>query len=106
MEKLFRAATKEFDRAFNNVGTYAFADIPEPRWQPIYTMVPIAPLNKSGVTVCDLIRPSRAAMAAASDARFQPRGRCAEPTRLILAGISLLQSRVGSASALSDSWTV
>jgi hypothetical protein len=56
---------KEFDRAFNNVGTYTFADIPEPRWQPIYTMVPIAPLNQSGVTVCDLIRPSRAAMAAA-----------------------------------------
>ena len=56
---------KAFERAFNNVGTYGFADIPEPRWQPIYTMVPIAPLTRPGITVCDLIRRSRAAMAAA-----------------------------------------
>jgi hypothetical protein len=55
----------ELNRTFNNVGSFAFADVPRPLWQPIYTMVPIAPFTRPELTVCDLIRPSRAAMAAA-----------------------------------------
>ena len=54
----------EFNRVFNNVGTFALDDIPKPRWQPIYVVAPVAPFKKPGLTVCDLIRPSRAAMAA------------------------------------------
>jgi hypothetical protein len=52
------------NKAFNNVGTFAFDNVPEPRWQPIYTVVPVAPFLRPGLTVCDLIRPSRKAMAA------------------------------------------
>ena len=51
------------NRAFNNVGTFGFGDVPEPVWQPIYTIGPMAPFVKPGVTICDIIRPSRAAMA-------------------------------------------
>ena len=62
--KMFpEVAPDELNRAFNNVGSFAFDDVPTPRWQPIYTVVPIAPFTKPGVTVCDVIRPSRAAMA-------------------------------------------
>jgi hypothetical protein len=57
-------SAEELNRTFNNVGSFAFADVPGPRWQPIYTMVPVRPFTKPGLTVCDLIRPSRAAMAA------------------------------------------
>jgi hypothetical protein len=54
----------ELNRAFNNVGTFGFGDVPRPIWQPIYTVGPMAPFLKPGITVCDVIRPSRAAMAA------------------------------------------
>jgi hypothetical protein len=52
------------NQAFNNAGSVLFDTIPEPRWEPINTRVPIAPFLRPGLTVCDLIRPSRAAMAA------------------------------------------
>jgi hypothetical protein len=54
----------QLNKTFNNVGSFALDDIPAPRWQPIYTVAPVAPFKKPGLTVCDLIRPSRAAMAA------------------------------------------
>ena len=54
----------QLNKTFNNVGTFALDDIPAPRWQPIYTVAPVAPFKKPGLTICDLIRPSRAAMAA------------------------------------------
>ena len=54
----------QLNKTFNNVGTFALDDIPAPRWQPIYTVAPVAPFTKPGLTICDLIRPSRAAMAA------------------------------------------
>jgi hypothetical protein len=63
--KMFPALTPDqLNKAFNNVGSFAFDNVPEPRWQPIYTVVPVAPFLRPGLTVCDLIRPSRAAMAA------------------------------------------
>jgi hypothetical protein len=49
--------------AFNNAGSLGFGNIPEPRWIPIVTEAPIAPFRRQGVTVCDFIRPSRAAFA-------------------------------------------
>jgi hypothetical protein len=52
------------NQTFNNAGSFLFDTIPEPRWEPINTRVPIAPFLRPGLTVCDLIRPSRAAMAA------------------------------------------
>jgi len=49
--------------AFNNVGSIAFGDIAAPRWIPIITEAPIEPFRRPGATVCDFIRPSRAAFA-------------------------------------------
>jgi hypothetical protein len=49
--------------AFNNVGSVGFGDVAAPRWTPIYTEAPIAPFRRPGATVCDFIRPSRAAFA-------------------------------------------
>jgi hypothetical protein len=49
--------------AFNNVGSIGFGEIPAPRWIPIITEAPIAPFRRPGATVCDFIRPSRAAFA-------------------------------------------
>ena len=54
----------ELNRVFNNAGTFGFGDVPRPIWEPIYTVGPMAPFLEPGVTICDLIRPSRAAMAA------------------------------------------
>ena len=54
----------ELNRTLNNVGTFGFGDLPRPIWEPIYTVAPMAPFVRPGVTVCDVIRPSRAAMAA------------------------------------------
>jgi hypothetical protein len=52
------------NRAFNNVRTFGFGNLPERVWAPVYTVAPIAPVIKPGVTVCDVIRPTRAPMAA------------------------------------------
>jgi hypothetical protein len=49
--------------AFENVGSLGFSDIPAPRFIPNITEAPIAPFRRPGVTVCDFIRPSRAAFA-------------------------------------------
>jgi hypothetical protein len=51
------------NRTFNNVGSFDFGDVAEPIWEPIYTIGPMAPFLAPGVTICDVIRPSRAAMA-------------------------------------------
>jgi hypothetical protein len=56
----------KLNRTFNNVGTFGFGDVPEPVWEPIYTIGPMAPFIKPGVTVCDVIRPSRTMMAASA----------------------------------------
>ena len=49
--------------AFQNAGSFAFGDVPEPKWVPIYTLAPMAPFVRPGATVCDFIRPRRAAFA-------------------------------------------
>jgi hypothetical protein len=54
----------ELRRMFDNVGSLAFGDIPEPRWIPIITEAPMAPFLRPGATVCDFIRPSRLAFGA------------------------------------------
>jgi hypothetical protein len=46
-------------RQFDNVGSFAFGDVPAPRWVPIITLAPMAPFIRPGATVCDFIRPSR-----------------------------------------------
>jgi hypothetical protein len=69
----------KLNRTFNNVGSFAFGDVPEPRWEPIYTVAPMAPFVKPGVTICDLIRPSRAAMAASVGCPAQNAGVPAAP---------------------------
>ena len=65
---------EELNRAFNNVGTFGFGDVPRPIWRPIYTIGPMAPFLRPGVTVCDLIRPARAAMAASVGCPAQSAG--------------------------------
>jgi hypothetical protein len=63
-KKLYPQVPPEKLRAiFNNVGVFGFGDFPEPLWAPIYTVGPMAPFTRPGVTVCDVIRPSRAAFA-------------------------------------------
>ncbi|HXW05575.1 MAG TPA: hypothetical protein VD833_10120 [Vicinamibacterales bacterium] len=54
---------EKLNRAFNNVGTLGFGDVPEPEWIPIITQAPMAPFVRPGVTVCEVIRPARAAFA-------------------------------------------
>jgi hypothetical protein len=54
----------QLNRAFNNVGTLGFGDVREPTWVPAYTVAPMTPFIRPGVTVCDVVRPSRALMAA------------------------------------------
>jgi hypothetical protein len=53
----------ELRRNFHNVGSFAFGDVPEPKWVPIFLIAPMAPFVRPGATVCDFIRPSRAAFA-------------------------------------------
>jgi hypothetical protein len=69
----------ELNHAFNNVGTFGFGDVPRPVWQPIYTIGPMAPFLKPGLTVCDLIRPSRTALAASVGCREQTAAAAALP---------------------------
>jgi hypothetical protein len=54
----------ELRQAFQNAGSFAFGDVPVPKWQPIYTLAPAAPFLRPGATVCEFIRPSRSAFAA------------------------------------------
>jgi hypothetical protein len=54
---------EELNRAFNNVGSVAFGDVPKPRWMPIIVEAPIAPFRQPGATVCDFIRPARSSFA-------------------------------------------
>jgi hypothetical protein len=62
------------EKAFHNAGSIGFGDVPEPKWVPIFLLAPMAPFTKPGVTVCDIIRPSRA--------RFAPLAGCpAQPAR-------------------------
>jgi hypothetical protein len=49
----------ELRRTFHNAGSFAFGDVPAPKWQPIYTLAPMAPFLRPGATVCDFIRPTR-----------------------------------------------
>jgi hypothetical protein len=84
----------EFNRVFNNIGTFALDDIPAPRWQPIYTLAPVAPFKKPGLTVCDLIRSSRAQMAAAVGCPLP----MAQPPRADAAPRSLPSARTGGKS--------
>jgi hypothetical protein len=51
-------------QVFDNAGSFAFGDFQSPRWFPIFTQAPMDPFVRPGVTVCDVIRPSRAAFAA------------------------------------------
>jgi hypothetical protein len=71
---------EEFQRIFNNVGGYAFGDVPAPHRVPgtLVTLSPSAPFTKPGVTVCDFIRPSRMALAASVGC---PRGPAANGPR-------------------------
>jgi hypothetical protein len=50
-----------FQAVFNNVGGFAFGDVPEPHRVPgtLVTLAPMAPFVRPGATVCDFIRPSR-----------------------------------------------
>jgi hypothetical protein len=50
-------------RTLDNVGSIGFGDVAEPEWIPIITKAPMAPFLRPGATVCDFIRPSRAAFA-------------------------------------------
>jgi hypothetical protein len=54
----------ELRLAFDNAGSLGFGDVPTPRWIPIIAQAPMAPFLRPGVTVCDVIRPSRAVLAA------------------------------------------
>jgi hypothetical protein len=83
----------EFNRIFNNVGTFALDDVPAPRWQPIYTVAPVAPFKRPGVTICDVIRPSRANMAASVGCpppalSLPPGGSHASPQSPVASGVS------------------
>ncbi len=49
---------------FQNAGAIGFDDVPEAKWVPIFTVAPIEPLRRPGLTVCDLIRSNRAPFAA------------------------------------------
>jgi hypothetical protein len=69
----------ELRRTFHNVGSFAFGDIPAPRWQPIYTFAPMAPFLRPGATVCDFIRPSRMQFASLAGCP-RPVGMVGEPT--------------------------
>jgi hypothetical protein len=62
----------ELRSAFQNVGSFGFGDVPAPKWQPIYTLAPMAPFVRPGATVCDFIRPSRT--------RFAGLAGCLTPT--------------------------
>jgi hypothetical protein len=53
----------QFRAVFNNAGSLGFGDVPAPRWMPIFAEAPMAPFQRAGATVCDFIRPSRAAFA-------------------------------------------
>jgi hypothetical protein len=57
---------EEFQRTFNNVGGFAFGDVPAPHRVPgtLVTLSPSRPFLQPGATVCDFIRPSRMEFAA------------------------------------------
>ncbi|MQA30633.1 MAG: hypothetical protein GEU82_12490 [Luteitalea sp.] len=54
---------EQLRRTFRNVGSIGFGDVPDAKWMPIYTLAPMTPFTRPGVTVCDVIRPSRTAFA-------------------------------------------
>ena len=58
---------EQFRPLFDNAGGFAFGDVAAPLRVPgtLVTLAPMAPFTRPGATVCDFIRPSRAAMAAA-----------------------------------------
>lgn len=65
--KVYPEITPEhFRPLFDNAGGFAFGDVPAPLRVPgtLVTLAPMAPFTRPGATVCDFIRPSRAAMAA------------------------------------------
>src|SRR4030095_4712650 len=57
---------EQFRPLFDNAGGFAFGDVPAPLRVPgtLVTLAPLAPFTRPGATVCDFIRPSRAAFAA------------------------------------------
>jgi hypothetical protein len=57
---------EQFRPLFDNAGSFAFGDVPAPRRVPgtLVTLAPAAPFTRPGATVCDFIRPSRAALGA------------------------------------------
>jgi hypothetical protein len=54
-----------FRSIFDNVGSFAFGDVPAPRRVPgtLVILAPMAPFLRPGATVCDFIRPSRMSFA-------------------------------------------
>jgi hypothetical protein len=56
---------EQFRPLFDNAGSFAFGDVPAPLRVPgtLVTLAPTAPFTQLGATVCDFIRPSRAALA-------------------------------------------
>jgi hypothetical protein len=59
-------APDRFRSMFHNAGSFAFGDVPDPLRVPgtLVTLSPMTPFMRQGATVCDFIRPSRAAFAA------------------------------------------
>src|SRR4029450_11054258 len=57
---------EQFRQLFDNAGGFALGDVPAPLRVPgtLVTLAPMAPFTRPGATVCDFIRPSRAAFAA------------------------------------------
>ncbi len=59
------SSPERFDTLFNNAGSFAFGDVREAQRVPgtLVTLAPAAPFTRADATVCDFIRPSRAAFA-------------------------------------------
>ena len=65
---------EHFRRLFDNAGGFAFGDVSTPQRVPgtLVTLSPIEPFTRPGASVCDFVRPSRAAFAASLGCSLLP----------------------------------